>query len=101
VRFVAGSRLAQIYGGESAQEGYHCSYGVNQVHRAALERAGLRFTAFDEHGEIRGAELAANAHPFFIGTLFQPERAALRGETPPVVRALVRAAAERGEKHHG
>jgi CTP synthase (UTP-ammonia lyase) len=31
-------------------------------------------------------------HPFFVGTLFQPERAALRGETPPLVRAFVRAA---------
>jgi CTP synthase (UTP-ammonia lyase) len=92
VRFVAESRLAQIYGGESAHEGYHCSYGVNPAHRAALERAGLRFTAFDEHGEIRGAELPASTHPFFVGTLFQPERAALRGETPPVVRAFVQAA---------
>jgi CTP synthase (UTP-ammonia lyase) len=32
-------------------------------------------------------------HPFFIGTLFQPERAALRGETPPLVKAFVEAVA--------
>jgi CTP synthase (UTP-ammonia lyase) len=35
-------------------------------------------------------ELPVDVHPFFIGTLFQPERAALRGETPPFVRALSR-----------
>jgi CTP synthase len=91
VRFGAGSRLRAIYGRESAHEGYHCRYGVNPAHRAVLERAGLRFTAFDEAGEVRGAELPLTTHPFFIGTLFQPERAALRGEVPPLVRAFVTA----------
>jgi CTP synthase (UTP-ammonia lyase) len=91
---AAGSRLREIYGAESAREGYHCNYGVSEIHRVALERAGLRFTAFDERGEIRAAELPRSVHPFFIGTLFQPERAALRGETPPLVRAFVQAARE-------
>lgn len=91
VRFVPGSRLREIYGRDTALEGYHCNYGVNAAHRRTLERAGLRFTAFDSAGEIRGAELASAAHPFFVGTLFQPERAALRGEIPPVVRAFVAA----------
>jgi CTP synthase len=91
VRLSAGSRLRQIYGAESAHEGYHCNYGVNSTHRATLEAAGLRFTAFDEAGDIRGAELPVDVHPFFIGTLFQPERTALRGNTPPLVRAFVAA----------
>jgi CTP synthase (UTP-ammonia lyase) len=38
--------------------------------------------------------LPVTMHPFFLGTLFQPERAALRGETPPLARALVRAVSE-------
>ena len=91
IRFAAGSRLREIYGRDSAEEGYHCSYGFNPAHRADLERAGLRFTAFDDAAEIRGAELPADVHPFFIGTLFQPERAALRGAVPPIVRAFVSA----------
>ena len=81
VRFAPGSRLREIYGRETATEGYNCSYG------------GLRFTAFDETGQIRAAELPVGVHPLFIGTLFQSERAALRGEIPPLARALVRAAA--------
>jgi CTP synthase (UTP-ammonia lyase) len=89
VRFTPGSRLREIYGRDVAPEGYHCSYGVNPAYRSALERAGLQFTCFATDGEIRGAELPANVHPFFVGTLFQPERAALRGETPPLVRAFV------------
>jgi CTP synthase (UTP-ammonia lyase) len=47
VRFAGGSRLGEIYGGGMSREGYHCSYGVNPAHRAALEHAGLVFTAFD------------------------------------------------------
>jgi CTP synthase (UTP-ammonia lyase) len=91
VHFTPGSRLHRIYGRSAADERYRCNYGLNPAHRATLEKAGLRFTAHDENGEARAAELPAEVHPFFIGTLFQPERAALRDETPPLVRAFVAA----------
>ncbi|MBI4625644.1 MAG: hypothetical protein HY736_20790 [Verrucomicrobia bacterium] len=91
VRFVPGSLVRAAYERDTASEGYHCSYGLNPAHRTALERAGLRFTAFDDAGEVRAAELPVAIHPFFAGTLFQPERAALRGATPPLVRAFIRA----------
>ncbi len=94
LRFVPGSRIHQIYGTDSAHEGYRCNYGPNRAFRSQFEAAGLQFTALDEAGEPRAAELSTTLHPFFIGTLFQPERAALRGETPPLVRAFVRATAE-------
>jgi CTP synthase (UTP-ammonia lyase) len=51
----------------------------------------LRFTGFDFAGEIRAAELPA--HPFYFGTLFQPERSALRGAEHPLIQAFVRAVA--------
>jgi len=92
VRFAPGSRLHAIYGRAASDEGYRCSYGLNPHYLPLLERAGLQFTAHDETGDIRAAELPASLHPFFIGTLFQPERAALRGATPPIVAAFVRAA---------
>ena len=93
LRFTTGSHMRAIYGRDTATEGYHCSYGLNAAYREKLAAAGLRFTAFDENGEVRAAELPENLHPFYVGTLFQPERAALRGEAPPLARALVRAAA--------
>ena len=93
VRFVEGSRIARAYGNLSAEEGYHCNYGINPAYRGRLEDAGLFFSAFDSKGAIRGAELAG--HPFFVGTLFQPERLALRGLPPPLVTAFVRAASAR------
>jgi len=91
VHFAEGSLLRAAYGAPSATEGYRCNYGFNAAYRPAFEAAGLRFTAWDDSGEVRGAELPG--HPFFVGVLFQPERAALRGEAPPPVVAFVRAAA--------
>ncbi len=91
VHFAPGSLLAWAYGALEATEGYHCGYGIDPGYRAALEAAGLRFTSWDGAGDIRGAELASL--PFFAGVLFQPERAALRGEPPPLVVAFALAAA--------
>lgn len=89
LRLAPDSLIRAAYGRATVIEGYRCNYGPAPAHRAAFERAGLRFTAFDESGEIRAAELPVTVHPFFVGTLFQPERAALRDELPPLVRALV------------
>ena len=91
VRLVAGSRLAAAYGAAEASEGYHCSYGLNPGFEAALTRGPLRVSARDAAGEVRAVEL--DGHPFFVATLFQPERAALRGEVPPAVAAFVGAVA--------
>lgn len=90
VRFVGGSRIALAYGVLEAVEGYRCRYGLNPDFRAALISGPLRVDAEDETGEVRGVEL--DGHPFFVATLFQPERAALRGHDVPLAKAFVRAA---------
>jgi CTP synthase (UTP-ammonia lyase) len=94
VHFAPGSLLGNAYPGPDADAEYNCNYGLNPAYRPALEAAGLVFTSWDDTGDIRGAELPA--HPFFAGVLFQPERAALRGEAPPLVVAFVKAVASRG-----
>jgi CTP synthase len=91
VHFAQGSLLRAAYGSDSATEGYRCNYGLNPLYQSSLEAAGLRFTSWDDAGEVRGAELPG--HPFFAGVLFQPERAALRNEVPPLALAFVKAAA--------
>ncbi len=88
--FTPGSRLHSIFGGMPAREGYRCRYGPNPAWRRRLEAAGMRFSGLDPDGAVRAGELPA--HPFFVGTLFQPERSALRGERHPLISALVRAA---------
>jgi CTP synthase (UTP-ammonia lyase) len=54
----------------------------------------LKVAARDEAGEVRAVELSG--HPFFIATLFQPERAALRGIEHPLITAFVEAASSAG-----
>jgi CTP synthase (UTP-ammonia lyase) len=93
IRFVPGSKLAGAYGSLEAEEGYHCRYGLNPAFQKTLLKGPLRATAFDAAGEVRGVEL--EGHPFFVATLFQPERRALEGKVPPVAVALVRAVVAR------
>lgn len=90
VRVAPGSLMARAYQRTEIREGYHCRYGLNPAVVRELTAGPLRAVAWDETGEVRGVELAG--HPFFVATLFQPERAALRGELPPLVAAFARAA---------
>jgi CTP synthase (UTP-ammonia lyase) len=91
LNFEPGSRLRAIYGRDSTNEEYHCSYGFNPHYASRLQSGPLKVAARDDDGSVRAVEL--DEHPFFIGTLFQPERAALREQTPPLVKAFVTAAA--------
>lgn len=91
VRFYPGSRIALAYGVGETIEGYRCRYGLNPEFRAQLTAGPLRSAADDETGEVRAVEL--DGHPFFVATLFQPERAALKDEAAPLVDAFVRACA--------
>jgi len=90
IRIVPATRLAAAYGCDRAVEGYRCRYGLNPAFREALTSGPLRIAAEDEKGEVRGLEL--DDHPFFVATLFQPERAVLHGRRAPLVEAFVAAA---------
>ena len=91
VHAEGGTRLARAYGTAEIAEEYHCRYGLNPAFREALTAGPLRVAAVDDAGDVRAVEM--DGHPFFVATLFQPERAALRGETPPFVTAFVQAVA--------
>jgi CTP synthase (UTP-ammonia lyase) len=93
---VPGSRLAQAYGAATFDEGYRCRYGLNPAFVDALLAEGsLAIAATGPEGHVRALEATPRAHPFYMLTLFQPERAALAGRAPPLVVALARAAAQR------
>ena len=89
VTFMPGTRIAVAYRADHATEGYRCRYGLNPEFQAHLVTGLLRATAHDESGEIRAIELID--HPFFVATLFQPERKALQGLPCPLARALLEA----------
>ena len=90
VALAPGSRIARAYAASTAPTIYRCRYGLNPEFRAALTAGPLRGTAEDENGDLRAIEL--DDHPFFVATLWQPERAALAGERVPLAEALVAAA---------
>lgn len=93
VMVVPGSLAATILGPGRRTERYNCSYGLNSDYLQVLTDGGLRFSGFDDSGHVRIVELPG--HPFFMGTLFQPERQDDRYQPHPVIRALAVAATER------
>lgn len=92
VALFAGTRLATIYSSHEILGGYLCRYGLNPAFSQALLTGPLRAAADDATGEVRAVELSG--HPFFVATLFQPERAVLTGAVSPLVSAFVQACAE-------
>jgi CTP synthase (UTP-ammonia lyase) len=92
VKLRPGSMAAYIYGTEEVLEEYNCSFGLNPEYREMIEKSTLHITGVDAEGEARVIELAD--HPFFLATLYQPERAARDGRAHPLVNAFVRATME-------
>jgi CTP synthase (UTP-ammonia lyase) len=90
VYLKAGSRIAAIYGKSEVVEMYHCSFGLNPDYQSLFDQGALHITGVDDNGEARVFEL--DGHPFFIATLFQSERTALKGVMPPLARAFLQAA---------
>jgi CTP synthase (UTP-ammonia lyase) len=93
VLVVPGTLAAKISGPGRRTERYHCSYGVNPDYVEALGDGGLRFSGFDDDGQVRIAELPD--HPFFLCTLFQPELQGDGTQPHPIIRAFAVAASER------
>jgi len=91
IQLREGSLIAAAYASQHISEGYRCRYGINPEFADALQSHGLRATGHDSGGDLRVIEL--QGHPFFVASLFQPERAALKGRLPPLVNAFVEACA--------
>jgi CTP synthase (UTP-ammonia lyase) len=91
IAVVSGSGFEKLYGAESGLEDYHCSYGLNPRYEHLFRSEPLEIAARSEDREVRA--VALRGHPFFVGTLFQPERKALTGTLHPVVQAFFAACA--------
>jgi CTP synthase (UTP-ammonia lyase) len=89
IHLLPGSLTAQAYEKSEIEEGYRCRYGVNPQFERQLLSDRLQAVGHDSAGDLRAVEL--KNHQFFVATLFQPERAALKGKMPPLVRAFIEA----------
>jgi CTP synthase (UTP-ammonia lyase) len=67
----AGTTAASAMGAGQSTERFFCRYGLNVDYLAVLQSHGLVISGHDDLGDARVAELAM--HPFFVGSLFQPE----------------------------
>jgi CTP synthase (UTP-ammonia lyase) len=84
-----GTFAARLYQSAQSVEPFYCNFGLNPAYRQPLERAGLRFSGFDEDGEPRILELPG--HRFFVGTLFVPQAASDQAHPHPVLTAFLAA----------
>jgi CTP synthase (UTP-ammonia lyase) len=90
VMIVPGTLAAKISGPGRRTERYHCDYGLDPAYLSRLSQGGLSFSGFDDSGQVRIVELPG--HPFFVGTLFQPELHGDGTQPHPIIVAMAAAA---------
>jgi CTP synthase (UTP-ammonia lyase) len=83
------SRARATYGCEKISETYNCGYGLKPEHHGLFANGGLRITGFGDDKTARIIEL--DNHPFFMATLFQPERSTFKNVTHPLIVAFTQA----------
>jgi CTP synthase (UTP-ammonia lyase) len=87
--FVAGSKIAEIYGALHATEHYYCNFGVNPDVVPLFKNGPLQIVGSDSEGKIRILELPN--HPFFVATLFVPQARSQPDRPHPLVTAFLNA----------
>jgi CTP synthase (UTP-ammonia lyase) len=89
IQLSSGSRALNIYGRAEVVEKFNCGFGLNPSHQNIFKKAALKITGVGDDGIARVFEL--DAHPFFIATLYQPERSAFNGVPHPLIEAFLQA----------
>jgi CTP synthase (UTP-ammonia lyase) len=85
-----GSKVASIYGQQEISEQFNCNFGLNSAYLDLFEKSPLKPVGLSAVGEVRVIE--HESHPFFVATLFQPERSARKQSAHPLINAFVQAA---------
>ena len=93
VSLAPGTLAARVVGRLRTRERFHCRFGLAPGAGESLEAAGLVISGRDPDGAVRICELPH--HPYFVGTLFQPE---LADDQPhPLVRGFFEAVRARAQ----
>jgi CTP synthase (UTP-ammonia lyase) len=72
VVLTPGTRLAALHAGASSvTEHTTCSYGLDPARQHVASEGGMVVSGVDDTGEVRAIE--RTDHPFFLGTLYQPQ----------------------------
>jgi CTP synthase len=86
-----GSRVAEIYGGQTVSERHRHRYEVNATYRETLEGVGLKFSGMSPDGLLPEI-VEREDHPWFIGVQYHPELKSRPFEPHPLFADFVRAA---------
>lgn len=87
VELCEGSLLRRLYGAPRTRERTTCSFGLAVGLEPITSAAGMRVAAVDDTGEVRAVERID--HPFFVGTLYQPQLSSTPAAPHPVLAGLV------------
>ena len=90
VELAPGSLLAELYGSRHGVEHTTCSYGLAPKMQHIASDYGMRIAATDGTGDVRAIERVD--HPFFVGTLYQPQLRSTPSAPHPVFVGLLDAA---------
>jgi len=89
VTIAPGTIAAGAMGAGPTTERYFCRYGLNADYLTVLQAHGLVISGRDDLGDARVVELPG--HPFFVGSLFQPELASDATWAHPLIAAFAAA----------
>jgi len=84
---------ARAMGAGPSTERYFCRFGINRTYEDVLVANGMVMSGRDPAGEVRVAELPD--HPFFVGSLFQPELSSDTTFVHPLITAFAAAVRDR------
>jgi len=83
------SLFSQIYGQHEVTERFVCNYGLNPKFKEVIERKSLKIAGIDQEEQVRAIE--DSDHPFYIGTLYQPQLSSHPGKPHPLIAAYIKA----------
>ena len=94
VELKPASLLHSLYGSERVIERTTCSYGLAPKLQHIADRCGMQIAGTDATGEVRAIE--RRDHPFFVGTLYQPQLSSTPDSPHPVFVGLLEASRSLG-----
>ena len=90
IKILSGSLVHRVYGQDEVTEKFVCNYGLNPKFRDIIEKGLLTIVGVDLDGEVRAVEISS--HPFYVGTLYQPQISSEPDWPHPLFVAYLRAA---------
>lgn len=94
-----GTTAARAMGAGPSTERYFCRFGINHAYEDVLVANGMMMSGRDPAGEVRVVELPD--HPFFVGSLFQPELSSDATFVHPLIAAFAAAVRDRAAQPVG